>query len=212
MSEVWSKGGEGGIELANEVLKAIELNKHECRYINKPENWSKNKPEGKPENYQENKPEGGLENWSKNKQESKPENYQEYRPEGEPEIECGFKYAYSEDLSIREKIETIAKNIYGADGVDFLPAAVKEIAILEGMGLGKLLVCMAKTQYSLSDDQKKLGVPKGFRITVKNVRVSAGAGFAVVLTGEIMTMPGLPKKPSAEKIDVDSNGKIYGLF
>ncbi|MCL2162801.1 MAG: formate--tetrahydrofolate ligase [Oscillospiraceae bacterium] len=123
-----------------------------------------------------------------------------------------FKFAYDENSTIKEKIEAIAKGIYGADGVDFMPAANKEIGVLENLGFGKFPICMAKTQYSLSDDQKKLGAPKGFNITVRNVRVSAGAGFIVALTGEIMTMPGLPKVPSAEKIDVDITGKISGLF
>ncbi|MCL2120967.1 MAG: formate--tetrahydrofolate ligase [Clostridiales bacterium] len=123
-----------------------------------------------------------------------------------------FKYAYDENLSIKEKIETIAKNIYGADGVDFAATATREMGMLENLGFGKLPICMAKTQYSLSDDQKKLGAPKGFKISVRNLKVSAGAGFIVALTGDIMTMPGLPKVPSAEKIDVDSTGKISGLF
>jgi formate--tetrahydrofolate ligase len=123
-----------------------------------------------------------------------------------------FKYIYDEELHIKEKIEAIVKNIYGGDGVDFAPAATKEIERLEGFGFGRMPICMAKTQYSLSDDAKKLGCPTGFRVTVRNVKVSAGAGFIVVMTGEIMTMPGLPKSPSAEKIDVDSDGKISGLF
>jgi formate--tetrahydrofolate ligase len=152
LSEVWAKGGEGGIALAKEVVRLTE---------------------------QENN---------------------------------SFKFIYPDDASIKEKIEAIARNVYGGDGADFTPAALKEIAKIEEMGFGKLPVCMAKTQYSFSDDPKKLGWPKGFRITVRNVKVSAGAGFVVALTGEIMTMPGLPKVPSAEKIDVDSTGKIYGLF
>jgi formate--tetrahydrofolate ligase len=102
--------------------------------------------------------------------------------------------------------------IYGGDGVDFTPAAAKEIERLTEFGFGKLPICMAKSQYSLSDDPKKLGRPKDFRISVRNVKVSAGAGFIVALTGEIMTMPGLPKVPSSEKIDVDSTGRISGLF
>ena len=152
LSEVWGKGGEGGVDLANEVVRLID--------------------EGKSE----------------------------------------FKFAYDESISIKEKIEMIAKNIYGADGVDYMPSAAKEIASLENLGFGKLPVCMAKTQYSLSDDPKKIGAPKGFNIIVRNVKASAGAGFIVVLTGEIMTMPGLPKAPSANNIDIDGTGKISGLF
>lgn len=123
-----------------------------------------------------------------------------------------FRYIYSDDLSIKEKIETIVTKIYGGDGADYSPAALKEISKIEEMGFGGLPVCMAKTQYSFSDDPKKLGRPKNFRVTVRNVRVSAGAGFVVVLTGDIMTMPGLPKVPAAESVDVDSSGKISGLF
>jgi len=152
LSEVWAKGGEGGIELAKEVIRLTE------------------------------------------------------------EGENNFKYTYDDDTPIRGKIEAIVKKIYGGDGVEFLPAASKEIDKLEALGFGNLPVCMAKTQYSLSDDPKKLGWPKGFKITVRNVKVSAGAGFIVALTGEIMTMPGLPKVPAAENIDVDSTGKISGLF
>lgn len=152
LSEVWAKGGEGGIELAKEVIRLVE---------------------------------SGSNN---------------------------FKYIYQDDSLLREKIEAIVKEVYGGDGVDFAPAAMKEIERLEKLGFGKLPVCMAKTQYSFSDDPKKLGWPKGFRVAVRNVKVSAGAGFVVAITGEIMTMPGLPKVPSAEKIDVDSAGKISGLF
>lgn len=124
----------------------------------------------------------------------------------------GFNYMYDDDQPLKEKIDAVVRNIYGGDGTDFLPAALKEINKIEELGFGKLPVCMAKTQYSLSDDPKKLGWPKDFRITVRNVKVSAGAGFVVVLTGDIMTMPGLPKIPSAESIDVDSTGRISGLF
>ena len=151
MSEVWGKGGDGGIELAEEVIRLCE---------------------------QPNE----------------------------------FKFAYDENLPIREKIEAIATKVYGADGVDFAPKAAKEIDELEKFGYGNLPVCMAKTQYSLTDDQTKLGRPTGFRITIRQVTVSAGAGFFVALTGEIMKMPGLPKVPAAEKIDVDNTGKISGLF
>ena len=153
LSEVWAKGGEGGLQLAKEVIKATEGDK------------------------------------SKN-----------------------FGFIYQDHLPLKEKIEAVAREIYGADGVDFAPAALKELNRLESFGLGNLPVCMAKTQYSLSDDPKKLGRPTGFRITVRNVRASAGAGFIVALTGDIMTMPGLPKQPAAEKIDVDTAGVITGLF
>lgn len=152
LSEVWAKGGEGGIAVAKEVIRLIE------------------------------------------------------------EEENNFKFCYEDDLSIKEKINAIATKIYGADGVDFTPIANKEIEKLEELGFGKMPICMAKTQYSLSDDQTKLGRPTGFRITVRQVNVSAGAGFIVALTGEIMKMPGLPKVPAAEKIDVDENGIISGLF
>jgi len=152
LSEVWAKGGEGGEELANEVLKLIETNDKE------------------------------------------------------------LKYAYDVNSSIKEKINSIATKIYGADGVDYTPLAEKQIAEIEKIGLDNLPICMAKTQYSLTDDQTKLGRPQGFKITVRNIKASAGAGFLVALTGEIMTMPGLPKIPSAEKIDIDDTGKISGLF
>ncbi len=124
----------------------------------------------------------------------------------------GFKFTYNDEMSIKAKIEAVVEKIYGGDGVDFSPAALKEIAKIEEMGFGNLPVCLAKTQYSLSDDPKKLGRPRNFRVSVRNVKVSAGAGFVVVLTGDIMTMPGLPKVPAAESIDVDSTGRISGLF
>jgi len=152
LSEVWGKGGEGGIELAREVVRLADSF------------------------------------------------------DGEPQ------YAYDIELPVKRKIEAIVKNIYGGEGVDFSSAAIKEIKRLEELGFGKLPVCMAKTQFSLSDDAKKTGRPEGFRVSVKNVKVSAGAGFIVVYTGDIMTMPGLPKSPSAERIDIDSNGRISGLF
>lgn len=152
LSEVWGKGGEGGVDLAREVIRLADSNNGELHY------------------------------------------------------------AYDIELSIKGKIEAIVRDIYGGDGVEYSTAAVKEIKRLEELGFGKLPVCMAKTQYSLSDDPKKTGRPGGFKVSVKNVKVSAGAGFVVVLTGEIMTMPGLPKVPAAEKIDVDSNGRIFGLF
>ncbi|HHY60503.1 MAG TPA: formate--tetrahydrofolate ligase, partial [Clostridia bacterium] len=123
-----------------------------------------------------------------------------------------FKVLYDLDLPVKEKIEIIAKEIYGADGVNYTDSALKEIARYEEMGYGKLPVVMAKTQYSLSDDPTKLGRPTGFKITVREVRLSAGAGFLVAITGSIMTMPGLPKKPAAFNIDIDENGKITGLF
>ena len=126
--------------------------------------------------------------------------------------ENNFKFCYDEDLSIEEKIKAIATKIYGADDVDFTPNARKEIENLEKLGFNKLPICMAKTQYSLTDDQTKLGRPTGFKITVRELNVSAGAGFIVALTGQIMKMPGLPKVPAAERIDVDENGVISGLF
>ncbi len=123
-----------------------------------------------------------------------------------------FTFSYDTDLSITEKIEAVVKKIYGGDGITVMPNAKKQIAQLQELGFGKCPVCIAKTQYSFSDDPTKLGAPEHFTVTVKNVKVSAGAGFVVVLTGDIMTMPGLPKVPAAEKIDVDENGKISGLF
>jgi formate--tetrahydrofolate ligase len=123
-----------------------------------------------------------------------------------------FKFAYTDEMSIKEKIEAIATKIYGADGVDYTGKVEKEIANLEKLGFGNLPICVAKTQYSLTDDPKKLGRPTGFRVTASDMTVSAGAGFIVVSTGNIMKMPGLPKVPSAEKIDVDENGVISGLF
>lgn len=126
--------------------------------------------------------------------------------------ENSFRFAYDVRTGIVEKIETIAREIYGAEGVDFTPTALKEINMIEELGYKEVPVCMAKTQYSLSDDPTKLGRPENFRITVRNVRISAGAGFVVALTGDIMTMPGLPKRPAAEVIDVDESGRISGLF
>jgi formate--tetrahydrofolate ligase len=123
-----------------------------------------------------------------------------------------FEFSYDLDMPIKEKIEAIATRIYGADGVDFTPAAAKEMERLTSLGFDKVPICMAKTQYSLTDDQKKLGRPTGFKITVRELNISAGAGFIVALTGEIMKMPGLPKVPAAEKIDVSENGLISGLF
>ena len=123
-----------------------------------------------------------------------------------------FSFAYELDLPIEEKVATLVRRVYGGNGVKILPSAAKEIQTLSALGFDKLPICVAKTQYSFSDDPTKLGAPTDFEVTVKRVRVSAGAGFLVVLTGDIMTMPGLPKVPAAEKIDVDSNGKITGLF
>ena len=128
------------------------------------------------------------------------------------EAENNFTFAYDEELSIVDKVDTIVKRIYGGNGVTFTPQAMKQVATLTALGFDKLPVCMAKTQYSFSDDPAKLGAPEGFTVTVRNVKVSAGAGFVVALTGDIMTMPGLPKSPAAERIDVDENGKITGLF
>ena len=152
LSEVWARGGDGGMELAEKVLRTLETK------------------------------------------------------------ESRFKPLYEDSLGIAEKIETIAKEIYGAGSVSYSPAAKKAIAKITDMGFSELPVCMAKTQYSLSDDQTKLGRPEGFELTVRDVYVSAGAGVVVALTGAIMTMPGLPKKPAADSIDVDENGKITGLF
>ncbi len=151
LSEVWGKGGEGGIALAEEVVRLCEA-------------------------------------------------------------DSDFRFAYDTELSIEEKIRAIALKIYHADDISILPAAMKQLRQLEALGFGKLPICVAKTQYSFSDDQTLLGAPKGFTLTVRNLKVSAGAGFIVALTGDIMTMPGLPKRPAAEKIDVDSTGKISGLF
>ena len=123
-----------------------------------------------------------------------------------------FTFAYELCGTIEDKIEALVKKIYGGDGITVLPAAKKQIDALTALGFDKLPVCMAKTQYSFSDDPTKLGAPEGFKVTIKNIKISAGAGFIVVLTGDIMTMPGLPKVPAAEKIDVDNNGKITGLF
>jgi len=152
LSEVWAKGGEGGIELAKEVLRLIDEGKND------------------------------------------------------------FKFSYDVEMSIKDKINAIATKVYGADGVLYTAVADKQVKQLEDLGFGKLPICMAKTQYSLSDDPKLLGRPEGFKITIRNIKVSAGAGFLVALTGEIMTMPGLPKVPAAEKIDVDETGRISGLF
>lgn len=152
LSEVFAKGGEGGIELAEKVIDVLE-------------------------NEQAN-----------------------------------LKMLYEDEIPLAQKIETIAKTIYGADKVNIMPAAAKELDNIAKLGFGNLPVCMAKTQYSLSDDQTKLGRPTGFDITVRSVRLAAGAGFVVCETGAIMTMPGLPKVPAAEKIDIDADGKIVGLF
>ncbi|MBQ7295854.1 MAG: formate--tetrahydrofolate ligase [Clostridia bacterium] len=130
----------------------------------------------------------------------------------EEEDNSGFTFSYNTEDTIEQKIKDIVTKVYGGDDVAFLPAAKKQIAKLTDMGYGNLPICVAKTQYSFSDDPTKLGAPEGFTVTVRNVKVSAGAGFIVVLTGDIMTMPGLPKVPAAMKIDVDENGKITGLF
>lgn len=123
-----------------------------------------------------------------------------------------FTFSYDTEMTIAEKIEAIVKKVYGGDGISIMPNAKKQIAQLESLGFSKCPVCIAKTQYSFSDDPTKLGAPEHFTVTVKNVKISAGAGFIVVLTGDILTMPGLPKSPAAERIDVDENGKITGLF
>ncbi len=123
-----------------------------------------------------------------------------------------FTFSYDDDMSIEQKIEAIVKKIYGGDGITVVPNAKKQIAQLESLGFGKCPVCIAKTQYSFSDDPTKLGAPEHFTVTVRNVKISAGAGFVVAMTGDILTMPGLPKVPAAERIDVDESGKITGLF
>ncbi len=128
------------------------------------------------------------------------------------EAASNLEFSYPENLSITEKIEALAKKIYRADGVDFTSSSLAEIKLIEAMGYGKLPICVAKTQYSLSDNPHLLGCPSGYRLSVREVKVSAGAGFVVVLTGTVLTMPGLPKKPSAESIDIDENGVISGLF
>lgn len=151
LSEVWAKGGAGGKELAEEVIRLCDS-------------------------------------------------------------PSSFEFAYDEKLSIKEKIEAIATKIYHADSVNFVEKAPKQLEELEALGFGNLPVCMAKTQYSFSDNPTLLGAPKGFVISVRNLKVSAGAGFIVALTGDIMTMPGLPKRPAAERIDIDNSGKITGLF
>ena len=152
LSEVWEKGGEGGVALAEKVLSTLETK------------------------------------------------------------ESNFKVLYDDELSLKEKIETVAREIYGADGVTYTAAAEKELKRITDLGMGNLPVCMAKTQYSLSDDATKLGRPSGFTINVREVYVSAGAGFVVAINGSIMTMPGLPKKPAAFEIDVNEDGVITGLF
>ena len=151
LSEVWGKGGDGGIELANEVVRLCE------------------------------------------------------QPND-------FTFSYDTEASIEEKLHAIVTKIYHGDGVELTPGARKQMAKLNELGYGNLPICMAKTQYSFSDNAALLGAPRGFKVQVRNLKVSAGAGFIVALTGEIMTMPGLPKVPAAEKIDVDSTGKITGLF
>ena len=152
LSDVWEKGGEGGIPLARKVIETLETKESE------------------------------------------------------------FTLLYPDEMPLEDKIETVACKIYGADGVTYAPAAKRALDNITAMGFGSLPVCMAKTQYSLSDDQTKLGRPRDFKINVREVYISAGAGFVVAVTGAIMTMPGLPKKPAAEGIDVDENGKITGLF
>jgi len=151
LSEVWGKGSQGGIELANEVLKLTEQ-------------------------------------------------------------KSSVEFAYDLNTPIKDKIRTIAKKLYGASEVEFSSKVSKEIANFEKLGFGNLPICMAKNQYSLTDDPKVLGRPVGFNITIRDITISAGAGFLVALTGDIMKMPGLPKVPAAENIDIDAEGKIKGLF
>ena len=123
-----------------------------------------------------------------------------------------FRFCYEDDLSIEDKIDAIVRKVYGGTGAVFTQNAKNQIETLNSMGFSRCPVCMAKTQYSFSDDPSKLGAPKNFKVTVRNVKICAGAGFIVALTGDILTMPGLPKAPAAERIDVDENGKISGLF
>ena len=130
----------------------------------------------------------------------------------EEEDSSGFRFSYEDDCSIDDKLTAITQKIYRGNNVNYTAEALKQKKQLEEMGFDKLPVCVAKTQYSFSDDAKKIGAPEGFDITVRNLKVSAGAGFVVALTGSIMTMPGLPKVPAAEKIDIDENGNISGLF
>ena len=151
LSDVWAKGGDGGVDLASEVISLCENDND-------------------------------------------------------------FEFCYDTEASLADKINSVVTRIYRGDGVEFTKSAQKQINELEKLGYGNMPVCIAKTQYSFSDDMSKICAPEGFKVTVRNVKISAGAGFVVVLTGEIMTMPGLPKVPSAEKIDVDENGVITGLF
>ena len=123
-----------------------------------------------------------------------------------------FKFTYEDNMSIADKINAVATKIYGADGVDFTSAAQKQLAQIEQLGFNNMPICIAKTQYSLSDDANKLGRPKNFKVTVREIKISAGAGFIVVLLGNIMTMPGLPKRPAAENMDITNDGIITGLF
>ena len=151
LSEVWAKGGEGGLPLAEEIVRLCEEENH-------------------------------------------------------------FQYSYEDDMTIEEKLQAIVRKVYHGDRVELTDGAKKQAKRLAELGFGNLPICMAKTQYSFSDDPKLLGAPKDFKVTVRNLKVSAGAGFIVALTGDIMTMPGLPKVPAAEKIDVDEDGRITGLF
>lgn len=123
-----------------------------------------------------------------------------------------FSYSYETEISIENKIEAVVTKVYGGDAVSYTPVAKKQLEAIETLGFGHLPVCIAKTQYSFSDDPSKIGAPKDFTVTVKSLKIAAGAGFVVVLTGDIMTMPGLPSKPAAENIDVGENGIISGLF
>ena len=157
LSEVWAKGGEGGIALAEEVIRLCDLSASE-------------------------------------------------------NLRANFTYAYESDMSIQEKLDAITQKIYHGNKAVLTPAAAKQAKQLTDLGFDKMPVCVAKTQYSFSDDATKVGAPSDFDVTVRNLKVSAGAGFIVALTGDIMTMPGLPKHPAAERIDIDKDGKITGLF
>jgi len=128
------------------------------------------------------------------------------------EIRNGLSFTYADDAALTEKVEAIATRVYGADGVDFSPVAERSITALSGMGYGKLPICMAKTHLSLTHDPERKGVPRGWRLPVRDVRVAAGAGFCIALCGDIMTMPGLPGRPAGENVDIDADGNVVGLF
>ncbi len=198
LSEVWAKGGEGGIALAEEVLRLVE----------QPSELTFSYPTGT-DIAEAIEAVATKVVWAKGGEGGIALAEEVLRLVEQPS-ELTFSYPTGTDIA--EAIEAVATKVYHADGVDFTPQAQKQIETLRANGFGNLPVCIAKTQYSFSDDAAKLGAPRDFRITVREVKVSAGAGFVVALTGAVMTMPGLPKVPAAEKIDVDESGKITGLF